>query len=378
MPPRELSKVSIPYVSLPNGHDPLNPTQALNLYKDKTGKANVGIFAYHEEKRGHALNILEISGGGQYGAFGAGFLQAWQKTGTRPEFDIVTGVSAGALMATHAFLGTAEDDHVIADIFTSVNRDDIYKRKRLLSVLTGGSSLLDTQPLESLLERVITPEVLARVAKAADNNRSLWIGTTNLDYNQTWAWNMTQIAQENKPGAIELYRKVLLASASMPVAFPPVEIDGHLFADGGIRANILVHGLGGVTVPNPPLYGAGNIYVIHNEPRTSTPTPMNPTIHGIASGVFAEMMSASVEAVLLRAYFSAKSHGYSFNMVDIPDTAEVGENPLAFKPDEMKAAFDAGVKAANKDTIWQTTPPNMGDYPNWELSLMFGDAVNKP
>lgn len=376
MPPRELSTVAIPYVSLPNGHDPFNPTQSLNLHKSADGSGNLGIFAYHEEKRGHALNILEISGGGQYGAFGAGFLHAWQASGTRPEFDIVTGVSAGALMATHAFLGTDADDKVIADIFTSVNSDDIYKRQRLLTVLNGGSSLLDTKPLEALLERVITPEVLARVAEAADNHRSLWIGTTNLDYNQTWAWNMTQIAQENKPGAIELYRKVLLASASMPVAFPPVEIEGHLFADGGIRANILVPGLGGMQAPEAPKYGAGNVYVIHNEPRTSTPTPIQPTIHGITTVTFAEMMSAAVEGVLLRSYFSAKSHGYNFNLVDIPDTVKIGENPLAFNPDEMKAAFDAGVQAAEKENMWQTSPPNMGDYPNWELNLIFDDTAN--
>ncbi|WP_371195274.1 patatin-like phospholipase family protein [Glaciecola sp. SC05] len=367
MPTRELSTVSIPYVSLPNGQDPLDPSKSLNLSTLGPSSENVGIFAYHEQKRGHALNILQISGGGQYGAFGAGFLNAWQATGMRPEFDIVTGVSAGALTATHAFLGSPEDDKVISDIFTSIDKKNIYKRRTLLRVLMGSDSLFDTTPLEELLKSVITPEVLMRVAAAADDNRQLWVGTTNLDYNQTWAWNMTLIAQENKPGALDLYRKVLLASASMPVAFPPVEIDGHLFADGGIRANILVHGLVENKAPKAPLYEGGNVFVIHNEPRTSAPAPLQPNLQGIASTVFAQMMSASVESVLLRSYYSAKAHGYQFNMVDIPDDVPVGKNPLAFDKVEMKAAFDAGVAAANESQPWQHTPPNMGDYPDWAL-----------
>ena len=246
-PKRELSTVSIPYAALPNGHDPLHPSELLSRHTPEHKNAQIGVIPYFEQKRGHALNILEISGGGQYGAFGAGFLKGWQESGTRPQFDIVTGVSAGALMATHAFLGTPADDKVLADIFISVTKDDIYRRKLLLGALLGGNSLLDTTPLAKLLEKVITPEVLERVAAAYDDNRRLWVGTTNLDYNQTWAWNMTQIAKENRPGAIELYRKVLLASASMPVAFPPVEIGGHLFADGGVRSNVLVVGLVGTS-----------------------------------------------------------------------------------------------------------------------------------
>jgi predicted acylesterase/phospholipase RssA len=371
MPERELSTVSIPYVVLPNGQNPLDPQKSINYKALGITSNDLGMFRAFEEKRGHALNILELSGGGQYGAFGAGFLNAWQKRGDRPQFDVVTGVSAGALMATHAFLGTAEDDKVISDIFTSVKTADIYSRKSLFSIVSGGNSLFDTSPLVELLEQVITPEVLERVAAAADDNRGLWVGTTNIDYNQTWAWNMTQIAQENRPGALELFRKVLLASASMPVAFPPVEIEGHLFADGGIRANVLVFGMLSALPPSAALHGEGNVYVIHNEPRTSTPSAVQPHIHAITSSVFAELMSASVEAVLLRSYLSTKAHGYKFNMVDIPDSVPVGKNPLAFNSEEMQAAFDAGVSAANQELPWQTTPPNMGDYPEWELKLLF-------
>ena len=69
----------------------------------------------------------------------------------------------------------------------------------------------------------------------------LAVGTTNIDYGQTWVWNMTMIA---KAGKLELYRDVLLASASFPIVFPPVEIDGHLFVDGAARSNVVIRGTG--------------------------------------------------------------------------------------------------------------------------------------
>ena len=202
-----------------------------------------GVIPYFERARGHSLNILEISGGGQNGAFGAGFLNGWRESGTRPTFDIVTGVSTGALLATHAFLGTAADDATLEEIFTHLTPQDVYQSRGILNVLLeGSSSMYDTSPLEATIAKYITREVLQRVAAAYDDNRHLWVGTTNLDYNQTWVWNMTRIAKDGGPDALELYRKVLLASAAPPVAFPPVEIAGHLFGDGGVRENVIVVG----------------------------------------------------------------------------------------------------------------------------------------
>jgi predicted acylesterase/phospholipase RssA len=367
---RPLSTVAVPYAALPNGHDPLSPDKPVKTIAE-TG-AGAGLILFLEKRRGHALNILEISGGGQYGAFGAGFLKGWRESGTRPEFDIVTGVSVGALMATHAFLGTPADDRLLADIFTSVGKDDIYRRKPLISLLFGGNSLLDTAPLGRLLEKIITPEVLVRVAAAHDAHRRLWVGTTNLDYNQTWAWNMTLIAKENRPGAIELYRKILLASAAMPVVFPPVEIEGHLMADGGIRSNVLVAGLVGSDPPGPPLHGPGCVYVIHNEPRGTTPEAVDDGLHGITTRSFSAMMNASVGSVLLRSYFGARANGYEFKLADIADDVPVGDNPLAFDPRQMRAAFDAGYALGRQENPWQNLPPNLGDYPLWGIEFLEG------
>ena len=112
-PERTLSREPVPYASLPNGRDPLDPERLIVMDDPSTKAATSGVIPALESLLGHPLTILELSGGGQYGAFGAGFLKGWREAGTRPEFDIVTGVSTGALLSTHAFLGTPDDDAVL-------------------------------------------------------------------------------------------------------------------------------------------------------------------------------------------------------------------------------------------------------------------------
>ena len=66
---------------------------------------------------GEPIRILALSGGGAGGAFGAGALVGLTQSGRRPEFTVVTGVSAGALIAPYAFLGPAWDRE-LAEIYT--------------------------------------------------------------------------------------------------------------------------------------------------------------------------------------------------------------------------------------------------------------------
>ena len=205
--------------------------------------------------------MLSLSGGGQNGAFGAGFLIGWRESGRRPEFDIVGGVSTGALLATHALLGTPADDAQLEAMYTQITKKDIYREIGVFGLLFGADSLSDTAPLRALIAKHITAETLERVAAAYDDNRLLVVGTTNIDYGQTWIWNMSMIA---KDGNLELYREVLLASASFPIVFPPVEIEGHLFVDGAARSNVVIAGMAGTERPKPPLYGPGNMYLIDN------------------------------------------------------------------------------------------------------------------
>jgi hypothetical protein len=365
-PERTLSLQAPSYATLPNGHDPLRPTQVASIYAAIAAVPGDNAIRHLERKRGHALNLLSLSGGGQNGAFGAGFLIGWRESGRRPQFDIVGGVSTGALLATHAFLGTPADDAILEEMYTQVTSADIYTDRGIFSLLSA-DSLKDTAPLRAMIAKYITAETLKRVAAEHEAHRMLVVGTTNIDYAQTWVWNMTMIA---KAGELELYRDVLLASASFPIVFPPVEIDGHLFVDGAARSNLVVPGLGGQQRPNPPLYGPGNLYLIDNGKVTQPPQALIRALGPVAATTISVMMEQSMQTALSRSYFGSKLLGYSFNMVGIPDEVNVGNDPLAFDPVQMRAAFDAGRALGAQDNPWQSTPPNSGDIPTWAFKEM--------
>jgi len=366
-PERGLSLKAPSYATLPNGSEPLNPTQPSPIYAAVTAIPGDNVIRYLERKRGHALNMLSLSGGGQNGAFGAGFLIGWRESGRRPEFDVVGGVSTGALLATHAFLGTAADDLKLEEMYTQVTKDDIYEDRPFFHLLGGTDSLRDTAPLRAMLSKYITAETLERVAAAYNDNRLLFVGTTNIDYGQTWVWNMSLIA---KAGDLELYRKILLASASFPIVFPPVEIDGHLFVDGAARSNVVVPGMGGTRKPNPPLYGPGNLYLIDNGRVTQPPQALRRALGDVAATTVSVMMEQSMQTALIRSYFGTKVLGYSYKMVGIPEDVDIGNDVLAFDPAQMRAAFDAGRALATRPDPWHSAPPNTGDIPSWALKAM--------
>ncbi len=366
-PERELSSKASSFATLPNGYQPLDPTHPSPIYAAVSTVPGDNVIRYLERKRGHALNMLSLSGGGQNGAFGAGFLIGWRESGRRPEFDVVGGVSTGALLATHAFLGTPADDVMLEEMYTQVTNADIYNERGVFDLLSGTDSLRDTAPLRVMLAKFITAETLKRVAAAYDDNRMLFVGTTNIDYGQTWVWNMTLIA---KAGDLALYRKVLLASASFPIVFPPVEIDGHLFVDGAARSNVVVPGMGGTRKPNPPLYGPGNLYLIDNGRVTQPPSALRRALGDVAATTISVMMEQSMQTALTRSYFGTKILGYSYKMVGIPDDVDIGNDVLAFEPTEMRAGFDAGRALALKPDPWQSAPPNSGDIPSWVLKAM--------
>ncbi len=366
-PERALSEKAPSFAALPNGYDPLNPTQPSALYAAVTFTPGENLTRYLERKHGHALNILSLSGGGQNGAFGAGFLIGWRESGRRPEFDIVGGVSTGALLATHALLGTPADDAILEEMYTQITKEDIYADKGVFSILSGTDSLKDTAPLLALISKYVTAETLKRVAAAYDENRLLVVGTTNVDYGQTWVWNMSLIA---KAGDLDLYRKVLLASASFPIVFPPVEIEGHLFVDGAARSNVVIAGMGGTEKPNPPLYGSGNLYLIDNGRLNHPPEALRRALGDVAATTVSVMMDQSMQTALTRSYFGAQFLGYSFKMVAIPDDVEIGKDPLAFDPNQMRAAFDAGRALAMQPDPWSSAPPNLGDIPSWALEAI--------
>jgi len=367
VPERQLSSVPSAYATLPNGHDPLNPERLSPNYIAAAAGVEGNGTRYIEKVKGRPLVMLSISGGGQNGAFGAGFLIGWRESGKRPQFDAVGGVSTGALLATHALLGTPEDDAKLEEMYTQVTQKDIYTTRSVLEFASGADSLMDTTPLREMIAKYITAETLVRVAEAAKDNRFLVVGTTNVDYEQTWIWNMTAIA---KDGKLDLYRNVLLASASFPIVFPPVEIDGHLFVDGAARSNLVVPGLSGPVRPGPPLYGPGTIYVIDNGKLQATPQALRRALGDVAATTVGVMMNQSMQTAKMRSFLGAKVLGYEFKHVGIEEGVGIGKDPLAFAPNEMRAAFDFGRALGRKADPWISQPPVSDDLPTWATEVI--------
>jgi predicted acylesterase/phospholipase RssA len=176
------------------------------------------------------LQILAVSGGGEDGAFGAGVLCGWTEAGTRPVFELVTGVSTGALTAPFAFLGSAYDPQLRA-VYTELTPADVLESRGLLAGAVFGDAMADNAPLFKTISRYLTTDMQAALAKAYTEGRLLLIGTTDLDAQLPAVWNIGAIAASGHPRALDTIRRVLLASAAVPGAFPPTMFDVTLDGD---------------------------------------------------------------------------------------------------------------------------------------------------
>lgn len=211
-----------------------------------------------EKLRDKPVSILALSGGGQFGAFGAGFLQGWRRAGElpkRPAFDMVTGTSTGALIATFAFLGTPEADTRIVQEYEAIQRDsDVFSNRFFFSLLWKDSLTTRQQFRRRLLDRVITSDVVRKVGEAAED-RLLLVGACDLESGCFRYFDLTALARRYvEPGATEQqkerirqdYVDRLMASTAIPVQFPPVLVQEaeqarpSLYVDGGARRNLFI------------------------------------------------------------------------------------------------------------------------------------------
>ena len=172
---------------------------------------------------GCALDAPGLSGGGAHGAFAAGVLSGWSEARSRPEFDIVTGVSAGAIIAPFAFLGPAYDDR-LAVIYTTIGDHEVFRFRPLAGILWA-DSLADPTPLRNRIAAEVTPDLLYWIAAEHRKGRRLYVATTDLDTKRQVVWDLGAIAAGGAADRRTLFRDVILASASVPAVFPPVPID---------------------------------------------------------------------------------------------------------------------------------------------------------
>jgi len=304
--------------------------------------------------------MLAISGGGDNGAYGAGFLNGWTAAGTRPQFKAVTGVSTGALIAPFAFLGPRYD-YVLERVYTKTSQKDIFKKRGLIGGLFG-DAMADTRPLAQTIATYVTPQLLDEIAAEYAKGRLLLVGTANLDTMEPVIWNMTAIAARKDPQAVTLFSKILLASASIPGAFPPVMIDVNLggthyqemHVDGGTTAQLFLY---------PPTLSLANgpqrkrvAYIIRNARLDPDWESTDRRTMTIAMRAIDSLTRTQGIGDLYRVFATTQRDGVDYNLTYIPPTFNVTHSEM-FDTAYMKSLYDVGFQAAKAGYQWQKYPP---------------------
>ncbi len=313
--------------------------------------------------------ILALSGGGEGGAFGAGMLNGWTAAGTRPEFTVVTGVSTGALIAPFAFLGS-EYDWVLDDLFTETSADQLIRKNSIFSIFSL-NALYDTAPLRKLIAEYVTMETLQKISQEHLKGRRLFIGTTNLDTLRAIIWDMGAIATSKHADAPELFRKVMLASASIPGIYPPVYINvqaegkqyDEMHVDGGTSSQIFVY---------PPEFRLKelskqynyererNLYVIFNSKPLPRGKAIKPGIRIIARRSIKTLINTQGLGDIYRIYLTSQRDKVNFNIAFIPTEIEKKSNK-EFDTDYMQELFDYGYKQTIDGYPWKQVLPGFED-----------------
>jgi len=312
---------------------------------------------------------LSLSGGGDHGAFGAGILRGWSKSGRRPLFKIVTGTSTGALIAPFALLGP-EYDATLEEMYTQVTGDDIFRKQPILGAYWR-ESLADNTPLRVMVEEYVTDEVIDAIGVAHNNGQRLLIGTTNFDAQRSVMWSMGAMANSKHPDAYSMFRKILVASAAIPVLFPPtfieVEAEGKVYdemhVDGGTVGQMFFFG-SAIDWPAALQEISGTSEVIDNsvlyiivdgdiDPHYDV---VERRLAPIASRTIKTLIKVSAWSALYRMYLHAQVGGYSFRYVSLPKDY-VAYTTDSYDPEEMRRMFRLGYNMGLAGDAWLSTPP---------------------
>jgi hypothetical protein len=277
----------------------------------------------------------------------------------------VTGISTGALIAPFAFLGPKYDAQ-LKQLYTNTRPKELIELRSFLAVLTN-DHVADTAPLRKLLATYINQAFLDEIAAEYHKGRELWISTTNLDARRRVIWNMTKLASSNDPRALPLFQDIMIASAAIPGAFPPVlievEVDGkryhEMHVDGGAMAQVFVY---------PPDIHLAELSVERKGQRERVMhVVMNARIDpdwaeterkalSIASRAITSMINTQGIGDLYRVYLTAERDGVAFNLAHIPSDF-THPHQEEFDNDFMRALYARGYAFAASGEAWHTQPP---------------------
>jgi predicted acylesterase/phospholipase RssA len=336
----------------------------------RTAQASLQLEKDNFAKQGHKGPLppaifLAISGGGDNGAFTAGLINAWTATGTRPEFKVVTGISTGALIAPFAFLGS-KYDATLKEVYTTISPQDVLTRRGFLTgVMSDG--MADNAPLMNLTRKSVTDAFLREVAAEYAKGRFLLIATADLDARRPIIWDMGKIATYGGPRALDLFVRVMIASASIPGGFPPmmldVEVDGKTYqemhVDGGIMAQVFAYPAALRLNESAAAVGVTRerkLYVIRNARLDPDWAQVERSTMSIAGRSVASLIHSQGIGDLYRIYATAQRDGVDFNLGFIPSSFKA-EHKEEFDTEYMRALYKTGYDMMLNGFPWLKVPP---------------------
>jgi Patatin-like phospholipase len=329
-----------------------------------------------ERKGPPVIDILIVSGGGDWGAFGAGFLKGWAKVPAqhplaKPQFDAVTGVSTGALIAPFAFLGDERSTDEIVNLYRNPGVDWV-KQRGYLYFLPDNISFAEVPGLEREMRDHITLALVRRVAEAGRDGRLLAVNTTNLDDATSRVFDLVVEAQRAADsGQLERIHNVMLASAGIPGAFPFRMIDDELYVDGGVTGNIIYGGriaeedslpaLWQKAYPNLPIPKI-RYWVIFNNQFRPLPQITAPNWPAVIQRSL-ETSTRAATATAVRHLFAMaeisrlkRKADVEVRLVSIPGDW-FPPKPGTFIKETMNNLADLGEKTGADPASWSTEPP---------------------
>ena len=324
-----------------------------------------------KRKQEPSFTILALSGGGSRGAFGTGFIEAWYESKQMPNFNIVTGVSTGAIMAPFVFLHDKEQMETLKYFYTHSTTEEVFAND-WFSFASG--YVANARPLERILDKLIDEVFLKKIAKEYEKGRRLYIGTTNLDTGKFTVWDMGVLAASNYPDKLSRFKKIILASSALPAFVPPqyikIKKDAkeyyQMHVDGGVYNQIFVVGIledWAKLLKIKQLKGSRvTLYLISNRKYRQRDyyQPVEQNLVDIVTAYVLTEMDLLFDKSTYRIYMAAKERGYSFKMVSIPNNMKpIIENPTEFEPKKMQKLFDMGY--------------NMGMDPQWKEKVSYDE-----
>ncbi|MGB0844262.1 MAG: patatin-like phospholipase family protein, partial [Alphaproteobacteria bacterium] len=254
----------------------------------------------------------------------------------------------------------------MAQVYTGENWETFGELK-IASTLRNGLGVANSELLASVIRRYAPLEVLNQIGLQHMRGRRLQVGTTNIESGRQVIWDIGEIALSNRPDRLELFHKVLLASAAIPGVFPPSEfrvtVDGatyrEIHVDGGVSSQVFTYpaAISQSQRPNQRHLNSNlRLWVIRNGKLSPTFAKSDGGLTDVSAKALGILTRTQGIGDLYRIHNQAQRDKADFNLVYIPDNFN---EPLdkRFARSYMNSLFNVGLWLGRQNFRWAKFPP---------------------